>query len=593
MKDRNSNEVQAIDARRESESDSELYGSDEHEDDQVDITVLKRGYVDKQDIIDAVAAYHAQIMRPFNVAKSDKRRYKVVCPVVGCNFLAQFAFTSSFDRHPRLVSHSCDPDFTSQGKKRFSTAKFLVKNTEMRDYFLQFDQKNISPVMIQRKAEKLGLPASYMNCVNAFKRLMREFYGDDYSQYPCVPSYIETLKDRGHRACCEVVDGEFVRLAIVYREGIQAFSQYANRGLSIDGTFLKTLTGGTLLVACCRNGNLELQIVGIAVVSIENQDNWDFFLRFLMANLKAHPHFLISDRDKGLVPAAAALEPNQTHFFCFRHLMENFNRRFKSRPLKNAAWALARSLTEVEFIKQAAILKSMNQAAEAWLMDVGKDKWSLCYSPCPRFGTLTSNNVESVNGALRKIRKLPILDCLMSIERYIGDKWTSNSANALKWGLLTHRASKRMEKHLSLNPSILVSQQSESAFVVTEYVRRGEPPAEFAVQLFEKRVVCTCGYTKDMAAPCIHSFVCLRKAGMLSDAHQFFDKTWTTRAYSMAYKQDDPLKMSPPVLKEMLIATDCAPPKITKRRGRPKKNSRRESQHATLALKKKKGKKQR
>ena len=120
--------------------------------------------------------------------------------------------------------------------------------------------------------------------------------------------------------------------------------------------------------------------------------------------------------------------------------MENFNRKFKSKALKNIAWALACTLTSVQPEKHAALLKSMNPSAETWLMDVGKEKRSLCYSPYARFGTLTSNNVESVNGALRNICKLSILDCLMAIERYVGVKWVSRSANILKWGLLTHRA---------------------------------------------------------------------------------------------------------------------------------------------------------
>uniref|UniRef100_K3WRF0 Transposase MuDR plant domain-containing protein n=1 Tax=Globisporangium ultimum (strain ATCC 200006 / CBS 805.95 / DAOM BR144) TaxID=431595 RepID=K3WRF0_GLOUD len=244
----------------ESDGDSEPNEGDDSEEGFLGIEVLKREYNNKKDIIDSVADYHARVMRPYKVSKSDKRRYKVTCPVMGCDFLAQFAFTSSFGRVPKLVPHSCEADYSNQVKKRFNTAKYLVRNVRLREHFLQFEQKNITPAITQRKANKLGLHASYMNCANAFKHLMREFYGDDYSQYPCIPSYVGALEKNGHKACCEIVAETFSRLAIVYREGIQAFSQYADRGLSIDGTFLETLVGGTLLVACFRNGNMELQI---------------------------------------------------------------------------------------------------------------------------------------------------------------------------------------------------------------------------------------------------------------------------------------------------------------------------------------------
>lgn len=170
----------------------------------------------------------------------------------------------------------------------------------------------------------------------------------------------------------------------------------------------------------------------------------------------------------------------------------------------------------------------MNPAVASWLMNVGKEKWSLCYSPCPRFGTLTSNNVESVNGALKKIRKLPILDCLMAIERYVGQKWASSTKTALKWEL------RIMEKVLRVNSSIPVRQHSESYVIIFEHVMREVPPTEFAVQLFQSRIACACGYFTDMITPCIHSLACLRKAGLLSDAHRYFGTSWTTRVCTRA-----------------------------------------------------------
>ena len=45
------------------------------------------------------------------------------------------------------------------------------------------------------------------------------------------------------------------------------------------------------------------------------------------------PAFVISDRDKGLINAVK-LFPGVPHFFCFRHLMENFNKRFKNARAK-------------------------------------------------------------------------------------------------------------------------------------------------------------------------------------------------------------------------------------------------------------------
>ena len=54
---------------------------------------------------------------------------------------------------------------------------------------------------------------------------------------------------------------------------------------------------------------------------------------------------------------------------------------------------------------------------------VDKKKWAAAYSPCAHFGTMTSNNVVSVNSALMAAREEPLLDCLMTIEKYLSGKW--------------------------------------------------------------------------------------------------------------------------------------------------------------------------
>jgi hypothetical protein len=56
-------------------------------------------------------------------------------------------------------------------------------------------------------------------------------------------------------------------------------------------------------VACYKNGNNNIRIVGVAVVSSENKDNWTWFVTKLKTHLVIQPAFIISDRDKGLLEA--------------------------------------------------------------------------------------------------------------------------------------------------------------------------------------------------------------------------------------------------------------------------------------------------
>ena len=59
--------------------------------------------------------------------------------------------------------------------------------------------------------------------------------------------------------------------------------------------------------------------------------------------------------------------PDATTLLHFRHLMENFYKKYKSKELKNTAWTLDRSRTKVAYEKAEAGIASLDKSALAWL----------------------------------------------------------------------------------------------------------------------------------------------------------------------------------------------------------------------------------
>ena len=115
-----------------------------------------------------------------------------------------------------------------------------------------------------------------MNCAHALNKLKLDLYVSDIEQYSLIPFYMAALNIRGHKAKHEIVDGGCLRLSIIFREGLKAYKSHSERGISVDGTFMKTSIGRILPVACFRNGN-EIQIIGAGLVLVENEDNWSWF----------------------------------------------------------------------------------------------------------------------------------------------------------------------------------------------------------------------------------------------------------------------------------------------------------------------------
>ena len=81
-----------------------------------------------------------------------------------------------------------------------------------------------------------------------------------------------------------------------------------------------------LMLACALDGNQQILLLAWALVPSENQENWEYFLNHLK---EAYPpcftsgFVLISDRDKGLVPATERVLPEVSHAKCCHHIKEN------------------------------------------------------------------------------------------------------------------------------------------------------------------------------------------------------------------------------------------------------------------------------
>ena len=245
---------------------------------------------------------------------------------------------------------------------------------------------------LRRLLLSMGLDVPYMVLFRTLKHLQHQTFLTDIEQYRFLSAYIKALENSGHRTIIECDNNKFLNLAITYWEGMQVFQAYTLRGLQLDATFIKNSIGGTLLVACVKDGNNNIMIV-----SIENEDSWSWFLQHVRVNMNILLAFVISDRDRGLATVVAHTFREVPHFFCFRHLMENFNTRFKNRELKKKAWGMAKAENEQKFLQAIMAMHKINPLSISWVEDVGFEKVTMQYSPVCRYGIVTSNNVESVN----------------------------------------------------------------------------------------------------------------------------------------------------------------------------------------------------
>ncbi|KAH9107824.1 hypothetical protein LEN26_014236, partial [Aphanomyces euteiches] len=177
--------------------------------------------------------------------------------------------------------------------------------------------------------------------------------------------------------------------------------------VALDGTHLKDLmnSNGVLLVATTKDPNYHLLVLGIAIVSVENYDNWQWFMRHLQVAGILDGDVVIL---KGLKKACKDVCPQLSHRFCLRHIVANI-RSSKDMSLtpdeERLVYRLATRSSRDSFESVSQKLLSTNPKAFQYMMNeetLPRENWASYAISHPTFGNLTSNLGESANQWLGK-----------------------------------------------------------------------------------------------------------------------------------------------------------------------------------------------
>ncbi|XP_019455157.1 PREDICTED: uncharacterized protein LOC109356266 [Lupinus angustifolius] len=149
---------------------------------------------------------------------------------------------------------------------------------------------------------------------------------------------------------------------------------YCKPILQVDGTFFTGKYTGTLLLARSQDGNKRVFPVAFVIVEGETKEDWEWFFYNLKTYVTPQENLcIISDRGTSLLAALRSHE-----------------------------------LMRPQFERMLNSLRQKNARTEAWLDRIPKEKWSQTYDEGGRYGHMTTNLAECINGFLKGSRALPI-----------------------------------------------------------------------------------------------------------------------------------------------------------------------------------------
>ncbi|GJZ61273.1 RNA-directed DNA polymerase, eukaryota, reverse transcriptase zinc-binding domain protein [Tanacetum coccineum] len=159
-----------------------------------------------------------------------------------------------------------------------------------------------------------------------------------------------------------------------------------------------------LLTAMGRNANNQMFPIAWAVVSVENKNNWCWFLSLLHEDLslgRGSGLTIISDAHKGLIEAVSSWFPNAEHRQCTRHIYANFKRKWSGLQYKRLFWIAVATSVEQVFLQKMEEIKLLDVAAFNWLVERNPNSWSRTYFEMDRCTTTFENGIsESFNSRI-------------------------------------------------------------------------------------------------------------------------------------------------------------------------------------------------
>ncbi|XP_038707254.1 uncharacterized protein LOC120002562 [Tripterygium wilfordii] len=524
---------------------------------------------------EAVTTYAIMSRKDIRFMKNEPKRCRAKCKgAADCKWIIFASYDKvidSFQVKTYVSEHSCEPKRVLKSL----TNKFLVsKFYDLVAALPEIKIRYLKPFM----ERTLQLEINLTQCKRVRKRILANLAGNCIKEYAKLRDYAEELLVSNPGSTVSLLTNRqnendppsFKAFYCCFKSCKVGVLNGCRPVLGVDGCFLKGLVKGELLTAIARDGNNQMFPVAWAVVLVENNETWTWFLNLLRHDLgtaEGELWTIISDRQKGLVGAVAETWSKADHRFCCRHLYANWGKTHSGRHLKNLFWALAKSTNKYDFDKNYKNLERVHPEAAKDLMLCDPKHWCKAFfSAWPRCDSNDNNLCEAFNGTIVEARSKSIISILEDIRRAMMRRFRDKTVGVNSWkhdyGPLIHKK--------------FLHNVNESHVWVSEWngggsyeVRHGSN--QFVVRLREGE--CTCGAWQLSGIPCPHAIHALHDNG--DKPEDYINLWYKTPIYLRAYQVPlEPIRgenMWPKSELDVVV-----PPKLRKMPGRPKKKRRRE-----------------
>ncbi|XP_019198411.1 PREDICTED: uncharacterized protein LOC109192291 [Ipomoea nil] len=374
-------------------------------------------FASKQEFKEAVHNYAIKNGKDMKFVKNDKYRFIVECKQEGCPFrISLRKVINSLSWRILTMEQKHDGCSWAFDNRMMNSTKIAKRWSKEINYNPDWKMLKFKEKVHDDDKFNMSERQTYRVLAKA-KTILK---GNEEENFNKLWSYELEIKRTNPMSRCFVQlsdlkemngDTRFLRFYMCWDACKKGF-KYCRKLIGIDGTHLRTTTGGVLLSAVGIDSNDSIFPLCYAIVEKETIQSWTWFLDFMKTDLditawNEDEFTLISDKQKGLIQACKAILPKVEHRFCVRHLHGNMKvAGFQGKSLKDALWSCARAYTVTDFNRGFRRLNELDGNAFEWLADKHPKEWSRSHFSCASQSDMLVNNIcECFNSVISEARQ--------------------------------------------------------------------------------------------------------------------------------------------------------------------------------------------
>ncbi|XP_059591763.1 uncharacterized protein LOC100245246 isoform X1 [Vitis vinifera] len=290
-----------------------------------------------------------------------------------------------------------------------------------------------------------GMQLTYLQAWNIKEKANERIYGEPKNYYKLLPWMCEKMVATNPGSIVELrhsSDGHFEQLFVAHSISIQGFAMGCRPIIAIDSAHMSGPYRGALFSATAYDANDSMFPLAFGVMSLENYDDWSWFLQNLKKVVGDKEVVIISDRRPALLRSVPEVFGLENHAYCYRHLKENFSsflskHNTKGNKGKENALQLLDSIAyarlEHDYNVSMFELRKYNDTLATWVEENAPEHWAMSKFPKQRWDKMTTNLAESFNAWLRNERHHSIYNFLMEHMAKLGSMLVKHKEESNNW----------------------------------------------------------------------------------------------------------------------------------------------------------------